>query len=302
MPVIPSIDDFSAQSFDHGVDRFHLPTLAVATLRKMTFHLFPISTCWLGNRRSAVGWRYQRLDLQLVASQLMVRFAVETGVGQNCSWLDVVMCLSKQGFEVSKVWIRTLGCSRGYDQMALGVANDPKLGKAAIGNTLCFSSLFARFASLREIAAGVLRLESAGIDRSQLGTLPQDFSSLGTPDRCVEQSRKLWRHQQPMRRFLQCCKVWHLLQTDHGSKRIGILKQLCDCAVGKIVKIFQHQTGEQLMLCEHLGAADMRVFRQRSLSNAKRLGQHLLGTLRCLHITLDDQTLHNVSASKCPFG
>lgn len=72
-PVGACVDDLSGEPFDHRVDGFDLPALAVAALLEMTFHLCSIAAGRFPGRRSAMGGGNQRLDPQLVTSQLVAR-------------------------------------------------------------------------------------------------------------------------------------------------------------------------------------------------------------------------------------
>jgi hypothetical protein len=82
-PIGAGVDDFSAESFDHRINRFHLPTLSVATFIQMAFHLLSIATHRFSRGRASVLGGNQRLNPQLVAGQLAVGFAVEAGIRRD---------------------------------------------------------------------------------------------------------------------------------------------------------------------------------------------------------------------------
>jgi hypothetical protein len=262
-PVSACVDNFSAATLDHTEDRFYLPALAVAALMQVAFHLPAVTP-----DRFFVGWsamlgRNEGLNPEFFTSQPVGRFAVETGVGSQRLRSGHAECVTEQGLEVSEVRVGTLARSSRQDEMAGGVADNSQLGKSPVHDFPLSPLLSRRFTPLGEVAAGVLRLEPAGVDRSQTYAAAEHAMALGLLHGDGQQLSKRANHQQSLGRLLQCREVGNHFQLDHLPQVRAIFQQSCHRAVREAVKIFQHEAGEELMLRELLGTVAMRILRQR---------------------------------------
>ena len=282
-PVGAGLDDLSAESLDHRVDGFHLPALSIMTFVQMAFHLLSISSSRFACGRSAVLGRDQRLDSQFVAGQLVVGFAVETGIRRDRSQADSGLGFNHERSEVAKVGPWSLTGTGRQAEMTRRVADHTQLGIAAIadgGLSPMFSDLFA---PPSVVPAGVPRLEAAGIHGRQTHTISHQLRTSRSLDGCCHESSKRFFDQQPIGRLLQRGEVRHCFQVNRRTERIAIRQQSDRTAVREIVEVLEHQAGKQLMQRELLRTKPMTIRRQRRLGYGERLDQDPLRTFACLH-------------------
>lgn len=282
-PVAACVDDFSAKTFDHRVDRFHLPTLSVTTFVQMTFHLSSISARRFAGGRSPVRGGDQCLNSQLVPRQLVIGFAVETGVRGDGFQPRSGVRFAQQGLEVAEVGPRPLAGPSRQDEMTRGLAGQAQLRITVIDHPP-FSPVFSSyFPPLGEVATGMSRLESTGVDCRQADAAAKQLRLPGPLDRRGQQTPERGYRQQAIGRLLQRREVRDFFQSNRLGQRIAVCQQADRAAIGQIVKVLQHQTGKQLMLRECLGTEPMRIRRQRSFGHPQRLDQNPLRTFARLH-------------------
>ena len=250
---------------------------------QMAFHLLSVSSSGFARRRSAVLGGNQRLNAQLVAGQLVVGFAVETGVRRDGLHTGAGPRFDEQRAKVAEVGSWPLAGPGRQAEVAQRVADHTQLGIVAIDDGGLASMFPHLFSPPSIIAADVPRLEAAGVHRGQSHTAAEDIRPSCPLDRSRDQPSKRLLHQQPIGRLLQRREVGHLFQADRCGQRIAVRQQPDRAPIGEVVKVLQHQTRKQLRLRELLGAEPMRIRGQRSFRHRQRFAQHPFRTLAGLH-------------------
>ena len=124
-----------------------------------------------------------------------------------------------------------------------------------------------------EVAAGRRAFQACRVDGRRSDATA---AAVVQANRAFQHALHGLRRQQVPTGLLQRREVRHSLEPQHLAE-IRMISELCDHAsIIGLPEVLQHQTGEQLMLREHLGAVAMSVEWQYALGCVERRPRHRL--------------------------
>ena len=200
----------------------------------------------------------------------MVRFGVIAGIGDQPQQAHDLLGFVQQRLQFVHVGAWPAIGQQAQDEVGLHVADETQLRVTMINDG--FPGARDAIPPPHEIGAGTGGLHAGGVGG---GGFDAPLSAVMLPHRRVQELAHAGKRQQTPRSFLQRGEVRNAAQLQQLAKRRMIGQMGHHTSIIRLQEVLQHQTGEQLMLGELLGAATMRVRRQRAPRHGQRRQHNL---------------------------